>query len=274
MVWPFVRSGRATCPTCTIAMIVHENQTQSIEFQELSRFYHVTWILYEHFDIKKHLYYPDVYTNKARWYLLDIYLSSLDAQNASFDNVFISDARDVLFQTNVFQQMETRGKGLYVFAEDEKAPIETIKSISGRLLACFGDDTFSRLAKKPNLCAGTTLGSWAAVRLYVTAMQTYISNNKVSLCTVIPYDQHFHNYIIYIIGFSNQITVHHISHETGFIATVSHSRTVMRNRFGQVLNANGHPYAVIHQYDRFMDLFLQYSREFQLVEHGVFSKRH
>lgn len=270
-IWRFLRSARSTCSSCSIALIIHQNTTLSNDLADLSMFFNVTWLIYEHFKISKQHPQPHRFIHRLRWNIYEDYLNFLDGQEAKFDNVFLTDVRDVIFQANIFDYMPEYGKGLYVFAEAKA--IKSSHFNSDRLRRCFGENIVNTLGNKSILCAGTTLGSWVAIRHYVITMRNYIVNNSRPECANLHNDQPFHNYIIYLVDLSDQTPVHRISHDTGFVGTMALARTVFRNRFGLVLNSKGHPYAVVHQFDRSKQLTEQYDREFQLLPDNLLNIR-
>jgi hypothetical protein len=123
------------------------------------------------------------------------------------------------------------------------------------------------------MCVGSTLGSWTAIRLYVASMHTLIASHTHKSCIAFQYDQHFHYFLIYLGNLSNQIIIHQIPHKTGFVASMALEHTMLRNRFGLVLNANRNIYAVVHHIEYTKQLIKQYKREFQLLPNNILSRK-
>lgn len=53
-----------------------------------------------------------------------------------------------------------------------------------------------------------------------------------------------------------------VDNEHGFIATVQSMGVLQQDRAGRLLNEDGKPYALVHQYDRSQALEQQYERQF------------
>lgn len=101
--------------------------------------------------------------------------------------ILILDFRDTFFQANpfsVFGPFETRVPTytLHVFAENHQVKtIGTCKYNSLWIGRCFGKDKLVPLKDNAVVCSGSTLGSFDAVRYYVSTMLT--SMDKVRKVT-------------------------------------------------------------------------------------------
>lgn len=75
-----------------------------------------------------------------------------------------------------------------------------------------------------------------------------------------------HNYFVYSGELAAKVSsLHLVSNEEGFIATVQSMPTLNRDLAGRVLNAKGEVVAAVHQYDRSQVLQRQYEGEYPLV---------
>jgi hypothetical protein len=83
-------------------------------------------------------------------------------------------------------------------------------------------------------------------------------------CKTTGNDQGIHNYIIHNRKIPN-VTIHHISHEYGFVGTLGYVLWMKRNQFGLVQNINGSVYAVIHQWNRSYKMIEQLQREYHVI---------
>jgi hypothetical protein len=129
---------------------------------------------------------------------------------------------------------------------------------------CYGEVELEKLFNKSISCSGTVLGTWSAVLSYLSIMESQILSTPVACKNYGGSDQGIHNYIIYNNKIAN-VTVHHISHEYGFIGTLGYAAWLKRNQFGLLKNANGSVYAVIHQWNRSKQMMTQLQREYQTI---------
>lgn len=264
-IWRFTRSARLTCSLCYISLFIHRNQSYDNLHIDLARLYNVTWLIFEDFKPNRTVRNSDTQIHKLRWWLLNQYFNLTSTSSAGYDNVFLTDVRDVVFQSNIFEHMLLHGKGLYVFQENPNTTIGNSSKYEKPINNCFGKEIADRLRDKTSFCAGTTLGTYADIRRYVAYMFAVIANFTQKACTDSSFEQHFHYYIIHISNLLDQVTVHKITHETGFVASMYDATILRRNRFGLILNDNGDVYAVVHQVDHSQPLLLQYQREYELL---------
>jgi len=153
-----------------------------------------------------------------------------------YSHVLLVDIRDTIFQGSPFPC-----EGLHVFAENE--PIATSHFARRWFQLSYGNATFRRLGAHSMLCAGVTLGDLAAVRRYLEIN----CSESLKVCTVNDVDQAVHNYLIH-----EQLmpaTVH--GYGTGPAINLNAVPLAsLRVVDGRLLNDQGRPFAVVHQYDR------------------------
>jgi len=272
-VYRFARSVRASCSFCTLVMIMNKVTMSNYDFQELADVYSIIYISEEdYFPAKLKKDRPDItFIYFTRWIIIKNFLSSLETQGSIFDNVFICDSHDSLFQKDIFTYMNNSNPGLYAFMEDVRMTIGTCPINSGWIQTCYGEKELKKLFNKSISCAGTVLGTWSATMLYLSAMESEIITTSAS-CKHTLGDQGLHNYIIHNNKIPNT-TIHQISHEYGFVGTLGYAQWLKRNPFGLVLNANGSIYAVIHQWNRSKQMVTQFAREYQLIPANIRNKK-
>lgn len=159
--------------------------------------------------------------------------------------VFITDIRDVIFQTTPFNS-EVVGLELY---QEENNLIGNCEYNYPWLEHAIGHARAKKFRTKPVLCSGTTTGDVAAMRGYLRVMSRFINDNALPLG---PIDQAYHNYAFY----------------SGKLA--ESKPTVYENRFGRVqtmatqgayelhegfiVNHDQKVVPVVHQWDRYESL--------------------
>lgn len=171
------------------------------------------------------------------------YRRYLDHFGWKYTHVLLVDVRDTVFQGSPFPC-----EGLHVFAENES--VGTNHFARRWFQLSYGSAAFRRLADRPLLCAGVTLGDLAAMRRYLEI------NCTESLCvaTVNDVDQAVHNYLVHEGLMPATIHAYGTGPAINLNAVPLASLRVADER---LLNDRGVPFAVVHQYDRVPGLRLK-----------------
>lgn len=264
-VYRFSRSVRASCALCTLVLLVTDATIYEEDFKDLADLYSIVYISMEEYTPEYLTADKNVLNNlmTARWIVINNYLLTLQAEGTIYDNVFICDSSDVLFQKDVFAYMNDYTPGLYAFMEDVRMTIGTCKYNSDWIQKCYGDVELQNLFDESISCAGTVLGTWSAIMSYLSILESEMLKAPIA-CKAVGSDQGSHNYIIHNRKIPN-VTIHYISHEYGFVGTLGYVLWMKRNQFGLVQNANGSVYAVIHQWNRSKQMKDQFKREYQII---------
>ncbi|MCK5624956.1 hypothetical protein KAI04_03890 [Candidatus Pacearchaeota archaeon] len=176
---------------------------------------------------------------KMRYFLYKDYL-----QKNKYDKVIITGARDVLFQKEPFEFDE----GLHFFEEDSRMTIGKCPYNSSWIREIFGEELLKKYTDKFIYNADVSMGTYKDIVIYIDLMCKYF--NKFSSKKII--DQGLHNYLIYEKLIDNFTTY---KNEEGIVITIGYMLPdKIRFKDGQVLNKKGVP-AIIHQYDRYPQLF-------------------
>lgn len=118
---------------------------------------------------------------------------------------------------------------------------------SGWIKDCFGNDGLKAVEENVISCSGTTLGSWLAMKQYVSAMADSIKERKY--CERNGVDQGVHNYLIYTAKKSLPGVSIIRSNET--VIQVQTTNTLESDIIGRIKNwIENDVFAVVHQYDR------------------------
>jgi len=163
------------------------------------------------------------------------------------DAVLLSDSRDVVFQANPFETMNT---GLYTGQELNKLSQSPINAQWIR--ATYGEAGFDLLKDFPVICSGVTIGGLHSVLAYLDRFCAEISRHALARRSVlIPiWDQAYHNMILRqdppsdlkLMPWHSQLaTVGEVSSE--YLAVQPD---------GQIMVKGDVP-AILHQYDRHHD---------------------
>lgn len=205
--------------------------------------------------------------NSLRYFVYEQYLAGL-AQTPA--NILLADVRDVVFQRNPFEI--DLGNGLCCFLENEKLNLATCVANSGWLACAYGKEVLERIGRHKISCSGTTIGTGPAVRAYLAAMTAGLRAIEVRTPNIMHVisgiDQGVHNYLLYTDALPGTRLY---SNEFGPVATLNYvdPAHIQLDDSNKILNRNGDPYHVVHQYDRHEELAEIVLRE---IESGHVSK--
>ena len=164
-----------------------------------------------------------------------------------YDQVMLSDIRDILFQRNPFD-FET-APGLSVFLEDARLTIGTCVSNSTWLRDGFGGEVLTELRDKSIFCAGTVFGTPGVLSDFLNqSVELYHKKNNGGLI-----DQAAFNYLLHK---QPPAVWRAFDNNTGPILTMA-NMTADQFRFnesGLMVNAAGRVFNTLHQYDRHPEL--------------------
>ena len=168
---------------------------------------------------------------------------------ASTEKVFLTDCRDVFFQSDPFAWSQS--PGLHVFLEENAKNIGECEFNGRWIRNLFGEAAFQELATRTVSCAGTVFGDEQAVIDYLRRMVR--TTMQVRNMRLIDGDQGVHNYLVHTGRLSN-LTIY--PNRQGPVMTVgpmkfSDLRTTPE---GRILNEVDEVPPVLHQYDRIPEL--------------------
>lgn len=185
--------------------------------------------------------------NNARYFW---YRNLLKREGGRLERLLLADLRDVVFQGDPFRLLQN--ETLLVAAEP--VTMGNCPSNSHWFSSVYGQDELRQFASQPVICSGTTLGRFAAVKHYLSCMCRELSLHGPRLDaehTKMIIDQAIHCHYCYVNP--PRITIH--SHDSGGgIATLHHARQGLFDRQGYLLNSEGTPFCILHQYDRFRQI--------------------
>lgn len=170
------------------------------------------------------------------------YLDCLE-QLEDIDRILLTDIRDVVFQSDPFAN--DIAHDIEFFAEPE-----LFKNCSHNgpwYAGLYGQDELAKIGDEWVLCAGTTLGRRDTIEKYVSDLITEIEKLEQSGRAHGTCDQAVHNYLVYN-GFFDNYGIN--QNGQGLVSTMHHSKTLTFDRQGRMLNEDGSPTPIVHQYDR------------------------
>ena len=178
-----------------------------------------------------------------------LYLQFLREHRHDYDQVFLTDCRDVYFQAGPFSWNPP--KGVHFFLEEETHRIGQCPHNSRWIRSQFGQPVLDELAALAVSCAGTTFGDIESIMEYLSTMVA-LSMKALSL-REFDGDQGIHNYILRK-GLLQNAAAH--NNRSGPVMTLGAMRmaNLRLNEKGLVINEAGQIVPVLHQYDRIPEL--------------------
>lgn len=159
------------------------------------------------------------------------------------DNILLTDIRDVIFQGNPFATYPNHA--IEFFAEPEL--LGKCNHNGSWYTGLYGADELAKVSEEYVLCAGTTMGTRIEIIRYIELLIEEISNLEQAGKAHGTCDQAAHNRLVY----TGKFTDYRINQNgKGLVSTMHHSKTLTFNREGLLLNDDGTPTPIVHQYDR------------------------
>jgi hypothetical protein len=184
---------------------------------------------------------PINYFNYRHYVYYDYLLKNKD----KYENVLLTDVRDVYFQDDPFS-FEI-GNSLYCALEGPGSMIRNCKFNGPWMLFAYGEAMLEELGDKRISCAGTTWGKVDVVLDYLVKMLREIEKTPDAKITI---DQALHNYMIYK-GVLKDVSF--LKNEGGVILTMSYEKDYKVDN-GLIRVGDNKLVKVIHQFNRYEDL--------------------
>ena len=232
VLYPFIRSLRKVYQD-RVAFLIRPNQVG--EMGGFAREYGIELVVSEH-----------------SWHAapeINRYFAALDflRKNQDCGSVFLTDSRDVIFQSSPF----VLDDGLYLYTEPVK--IRECVFNGNWIRHYYGNAVYEQIADNPVLCSGTTLGSYSRVVEYLEIMCAEIKEKlSQNFAYLVGADQGIHNYKFHSGGVPGAVVREHGFSE---VQTVSHEKKFLFSKECFLLNYDGSVVPVVHQYDRHPQFF-------------------
>ena len=198
---------------------------------------------------------PSAIHNTRYFKYLDILMELANA----FDRVFLTDTRDVVFQGNIFDEVKPKDDEVDLFVNREDGKHTCSEAFNkGILTNNYGEEEANKLADKPILCSGTTLGSISKIVEYIITLINQRDLKKMMEVGGIPDEQALYNYMFH----HDKIKHNQLNNGIG-VATLAltPSEDIVILEDGK-LNVYGKEPSVIHQWDRHLNLVDLYKKEY------------
>lgn len=175
-----------------------------------------------------------------------LYLDYLESLPEKPGWVFLTDCRDVIFQDDIFSRVTE--PGLYCFLEQSRKTVGNCPFNSLEVRNCFGEQAVQEISHCGISCAGTVLGDYASIRAYLQGMTVHTL--KIRRMQMKPSDdQGMHNYLVHKRMVPGVRLMENISGPVGTLGAVPPAE-IRQSPEHLILQQDGKPYAVLHQYDR------------------------
>jgi hypothetical protein len=173
-----------------------------------------------------------------------MYYDFLESRADQFQQVLLTDCRDVYFQRDPFS--ENLGPGLHCFLEAQSQIIGTCPSNRKMILGAFGPKVLEEIGANTVSCAGTTIGDVDSILAYMQAM---IETLCLGVKMYSGNDQGVHNYLIRR-GLLPTLHLHDNYSSSVFTAGCEAKGSVLVNDRDEVIRKDGGVYPILHQQDR------------------------
>jgi hypothetical protein len=180
-----------------------------------------------------------------------IYAAYLRTHLGHYDQVLLSDVRDVVFQRHPFEGITS--PKCHFFLEGETQTIAEDPTNSRWVRGCGTRHQVEAVADRRISCSGITIGGTRAILAYLDRMSDRIRDIPFRVYRKIGhgYDQGIHNLLVHLSPDIDGIIVQN----NGHIATMAlEPQSLYRlDAAAQIHTADGHVPAICHQYDRFAE---------------------
>jgi hypothetical protein len=189
-----------------------------------------------------------LFFNNARFFFYHQYLQNVDAKP---DRVLLADIRDVVFQASPFSFPFHPGLSV-AFERTSRAIIQSWCAVKG-MVEAVGTLDMVRLARRPVVCAGTTVADYETMMTYLSLMTERI-RQRFFWALLEGIDQGLHTHFTH-----RQIIspLHCYTNWHGPFLTLD-SEIVLpsnKNQEGYLCNQDGSLVPIVHQYDRIKHLY-------------------
>lgn len=238
-VFYFVESFLKHCQSADLMLIVDNKITNELAnyfFSKKIKLYQCTLMYYVCFPIvhARFLIYNDVFCN----------------QQLNYEQVFLTDVRDVIFLNDIFKFKTNNRINFFL----ESINHSHTSKHNGRfnfqwLEFCYGPEIAMNFLSKKVCCVGTTLGKQKYIREYLQIMIEQLNTvNGLRLCNNLL-DTAVHNYIAY-----KKYTSFLHTNGVGVATLQETDPNDIIIKSGEIYVHGNAPY-VLHQYDRHPELY-------------------
>ena len=257
---PFVVSCKRNCPSAELLLFVDDisDFTRDRLLREGCRL--------ENFSYKL----PNAFPHNTRW---KVFADFLKIHGDDYEQIFITDTRDVIFQKDIFEQFKDCKNFLgYAIQDENICGSKTGYKIDYNwIVGLFNEKEAQRISDKKIICCGTVIATANEMKIFCRKMWKILKHNLVANI----FDQAAMNYLVWnnLLPIKNLIE---IDTDTGeiFTSCYFYNDHPAKVRFGKILRGDGGVPAVVHQYTmhepmiEFVDKIYR-AKDFQIDERFV-----
>lgn len=166
--------------------------------------------------------------------------------------VQLSDVDDVAFQADPFKWAQDQPNGLHLFGDEAGRMVAQDTPIMNVLRSCFDREAAQVVGETPSLPEGYLIGTLAEVKTYVQRVVDLIESHQTCLAPQVSQAMQ-----TYVARKANQgLSIQEHRNRLGPVWTGAHVRPgfVLTDSQQQVIQEDGFPYAVLHQYPEHKDV--------------------
>ena len=187
--------------------------------------------------------------NNTRW---KIFCDFLEVHGDEYEQIFITDTRDVIFQADIFKGFKgfSNWLGCVTEADDIRGSKSGNLINYNWLVSCFGKNEADKIANKKIICCGTVIGSAAEMKIFCRELWKILEHKTGGV-----FDQAVTNWLVYngLLPIENLFEIDVDSGEI-FTACLVDMQKSIKFQNGMILRGDGGIPAVVHQYERDEDL--------------------
>ena len=230
---PFVFSCKKNCPSAEILLFVDDisDFTRDQLIREGCRLENIS------------VEYTDCLIVNSRF---KMYYDFLEEHGDDYEQIFLTDTRDIIFQKDVFESFKDRKNylGYATQNEDIRGSKTGCKVDYDWIAGRFGKEEADKLLDKKIICLGTVIGTTNEIKIFCSEIWESVKNHLM-----INFDQASMNYLVWnnLLPIENLIE---IDTNTSEILTVSffYYDHPVKVRGDKILRGDGGVPAVVHQY--------------------------
>lgn len=253
---PFIKSLKATNYEGDLVIFVSDVTTKTTK--EILKKHGATLIEfksgYPFIDSYRDVFHdiaPQITINNYRFLF---YLKYLKENAGRYENIMLTDIRDVIFQSNIFERIENNK--IYFFLEDSSEVFRASKMNYDWCLKANGPEVTNKIIDKNVSCAGIVIGAYQPIMNYLFYIQSRLQSRDDLRWGI---DQGIHNEYVHTVPNSSAMI---ISNTFPLVFTIYASKNFRQNADGYLVNELDEPYSVIHQYDKFGNLIVYFKRKY------------
>ena len=175
------------------------------------------------------------------------YLSFLERHACAYDEVLLTDVRDVIFQKNPFTGSAQAPQQF--FLEHHGNTISADYGNSAWIRNTCGEEALSLIAGCRVSCSGVTYGTTSGMLAYLAAMTDKLAAATDRIAGLDGHDQGVHNWLVWNHFFSTAV-LRENNHGPVLTMHGAPLEAFQTNDSGDLVNDDGSIIPILHQYDR------------------------